>query len=223
MRIRDKVHPHTAGVRLIVTLVLSHRRSLAAMGIRFSALLATTLALVFVLWVRKGASQALDVPVRLQAELLAKVATYDRSFAARARGRALVLVAVKKGDAESERVGRQLLAELAVLPQLGGLPHAEELVHFDAASTLLDVIRAREPAVVYFSARLGGQIGSVADGLDGVPVLTVGVSASYVAERAVLGFDSSSGKPKLVVHLTQARRQKVSFKPELLALARVIE
>jgi hypothetical protein len=175
------------------------------------------------LWVRQGASQSVDVPVRLQAELLAKVAAYDRGFPARARGKALTLVLVKPGDAESERVGEQILSELRVLPLVGGLPHAEEIVRFSSAQALVELCKARSPAVVYLSLRLGEHVGPLAAALSGTSVLTVAVTAPYVPSGAVLGFDAESGKPRLVVNLAQARRQKVAFKPELLLLARVIQ
>jgi hypothetical protein len=175
------------------------------------------------LWVRQGASQSVEVPVRLQAELLAKVAAYDRAFAERARGKAQCFVVVKAGDAESERIGEQILSELRVLPQIGGLPHSEEVVRFSSPQALAELVRARGPAIVYLSARLGEQVGAIASALGGTSVLSVAVAAPYVPSGAVLGFDAESGKPRLVVNLAQARRQKVAFKPELLKLARVIQ
>lgn len=189
------------------------RRSLLSWGLAGTA----------TLWVREGATQAVEVPVRLQAELLAKVAAYDRGFAARARGRALSLVVVKAGDAESERVGEQITNELRMLPELGGLPHAEEIVRLSSATALADLCKARGPAVVYLSLRLGEQMGAIAAALEGLSVLSVAVTAPYVPSGAVLGFDAQSGKPRLVVNLVQARRQQVAFKPELLRLARVIQ
>jgi hypothetical protein len=187
------------------------------------ALLTTGLVATVELWVREGATQPVEVPVRLQAELLAKVAAYDRGYAARARGKALCLVVVKSGDPESERVGEQILGELRVLPQIGGLPHTEELVRFASPEALAEQCRLRGAAVVYLSVRLGEQVGPIAAALNGDSVLTVAVAAPYVSSGAVLGFDSESGKPRLVVNLAQARRQKVAFKPERLSLARVIQ
>lgn len=186
-------------------------------------LISTGLGAAVELWVRQGASQTVEVPIRLQAELLAKVAAYDRAFPARARGNALCLALVKPGDAESERIGEQIVGELRVLPQIGGLPHAEEIVHFGSPQALADLCKARSPAVIYLSARLGDAVGPIANALSGCSVLTVGIAAPYVASGAVLGFDSESGKPRLVVNLAQARRQNVAFKPELLRLARVLQ
>ena len=47
--------------------------------------------------------------------------------------------------------------------------------------------------------------------------------APHVPKGAVLGFDLVSGKPKLLVHLTQAKKQNAAFKAEALKLMKVFE
>lgn len=174
------------------------------------------------LWVSKSGAQSVEVPVRLQAELLAKVVAYDRNFLARTHGRALVLVVVKPGDAESARLGEQIHDELGVLDQFGGLPHSEEVVVYSARRALTELVKSRGAAVVYLSGALGEEIPGIASSLAELSVLSVAVTPAYVPKGAVLGFDAEAGRPKLVVNLAQARLQKVAFKPELLKLARVI-
>lgn len=164
----------------------------------------------------------MEVPIRLQAELLAKVAAYDRNFAERARGHALVLVVVKADDADSARVAEQIRNELSVLREVGGLPHREELVTFSSRHALADLCKSRGAAVLYLSVGLFEEMPGIASALAEQSILTAAAAASYVAKGSVLGFDAESGRPKLVVNLTQARLQKVAFKPELLKLARVI-
>ena len=174
------------------------------------------------LWVRRGGAQSVEVPVRLQAELLSKVVAYDRNFRDRARGRALVLVVVKPGDPESARLGEQIHDELGVLDEFGGLPHGEEVVRFSSPRALAELAKSRGAAVVYLSAGLSEEVPSIASALAELSVLSVAVSPAYVPKGAVLGFDAQAGRPKLVVNLQQARLQQVAFKPELLKLARVI-
>lgn len=164
----------------------------------------------------------MEVPVRLQAELLAKVAAYDRNFAERARGRALVLVAVKAGDAGSARIAEQIHAELSVLREVGGLPHREELVTYSSRRALADLCKSRGAAVLYLSVGLVDEMPGIAAALTEQSILSAAATAAYVPKGSVLGFDAESGRPKLVVNLTQARLQKVAFKPELLKLARVV-
>jgi hypothetical protein len=169
------------------------------------------------------AAQSVEVPVRLQVELLSKVAAYDRNFAERARGRVQVFVIVKQGDPESERVGEQISAELKANEHLGGLPHTHERLNFVSAKALADLCRSRGATILYLSTGLTEQIPAIATALDGISVLSVSAAAAYVSKRAVLGFDVEAGKPKLIIHLDQARRQKVAFRPELLRLARVLQ
>jgi YfiR/HmsC-like len=187
------------------------------------AFLSTGLALGAGLWLKDAAAESLEVPVRLQAALLARAVEYDRAFAARAHARVLVFIVVRPGHSDSERVGEQIRLELGVLPQIGGLPHVEEVVHYTSARELAERIVKQAPAIAYLSAGLGDEMAQIAEALAGVSILSVGVSASYVPKRAVLGFDAASGRPQLVVHLGQARRQMVAFRPEFLKLARVIQ
>lgn len=176
-----------------------------------------------VLFEHDARARDVEVPVRVQAELIAKVAGYDRNFAARAATKALVLVLVAKGDADSERVGGQMVQELAALPLVGGLPHVEEVVAFSTAARLAATCRERRAALVYVAPGLSEQLAGVAAALDGVDVLSAGALGDDVERGLVVGIEVASGKPRLVVSLRQARKQNVSFKPELLPLARVIQ
>jgi hypothetical protein len=162
------------------------------------------------------------VPPRLQAELLAKVAAYDGRFAARARARALVLIVVAAGVADSERFGAQIRAELGKQPLMGGVEHMEDVIHYASPAELSRVCRERGPAILYIGPGLSEAVAAIAEALAGVDVLSVSALPNDVARGVVMGFEVVSGKPKLLVHLPQARRQNVAFKPELLRLARVI-
>jgi len=159
--------------------------------------------------------------VRLQAALLARAVEYDRAFAARARARVLVFILVRPEDSDSVRVGEQIRLELGAIAQIGGLPHSEEIVPYGSARELAERIAKQAPAILYLSAGLGANVEPIARALEGLSILSVGVSASYVAKGAVLGFDAESGRPQLLVHLGQARRQQVEFRSEFLKLAKV--
>jgi hypothetical protein len=166
--------------------------------------------------------EALRVPVRLQAELLAKVAAYDTRFAARARGKALVLVLQLAGLAEAERFAASIRAELGMQARIGGVEHMVEVLQFVSAAELGKACRERQPAIVYLGPGLSTFVPAIAEALAGLDLLSVSPVPEDVARGAVLGFEVVSGKPKLLVNLQHARRQNVAFKPELLRLARVI-
>jgi len=172
---------------------------------------------------RRATADEPRVPPRLLAELLAKVAAYDGHFVARAAGRALVLVLVAPGEPESERFGAQIRAELGKQPRIGGVEHMEDIVRYSSPAELTRTCRERKPAIVFVAPGLAAEATPIAVALAGVDVLSVAAVATDVPRGIVLGFEVVFGKPKLVIHLTRARRQNVAFKPELLRLARVIE
>jgi len=174
-------------------------------------------------WARRATAEEPRVPPRLQAELLAKVAAYDGHFPARAAGRALVLVLVAPKEPDSERFGAQIRAELAKQPLIGGVEHMEEIVRYSSAAELTRLCRERKAAVVYIGPGLSAEATAIADALAGIDVLSVAAVSADVTRGIVLGFEVISGKPKLSIHLTRARRQNVAFKPELLRLARVLQ
>jgi hypothetical protein len=174
---------------------------------------------------REGLARAEDVtvPLDLQVELLAKVAAYDRNFAARAGTEARCLIVRRPGVAESARVSTHVHKAIGGLSAIAGLPAVPVLVDWSGPAALKETIKAQRAAIAYLAPGLGDDVESIAAALDGVDVLSVAAIASYVAKGVVVGFDLVSGKPKLIVHLGQAKKQNVAFKAELLKMARVIE
>lgn len=168
-------------------------------------------------------AQASAVPVSLQAELLAKVAEYDRNFVARARGRVHVLIVAMPGDADSMRVARQMETALKRLDRIGGLPHDESVYIYKGAADVAAVCRSRAIATVFFGPGLSDEVGAIRKALTGVDVLSVASNPADVARGIVLGFDVVSGRPKLLVHLPQAKLQNVALRSEILKLMRVFK
>jgi len=168
-------------------------------------------------------AEDVNVPDTLQAELVAKVAAYDRGFAARAGDRAHIVILEKPDDPDSKRWATHLEAAFHALPDVGGLPHDEAVVAWPGASALPDLVRSRHAAIVYLTPGFGNDVGAIRAALDGLDVLSVGAVADYVPRGIVLGFDVISGKPKLLVNVGQARRQHVTFMAEILKMAKVYE
>lgn len=170
---------------------------------------------------RAWAADEVVVPIDLQVSLLSKVAPYDRNFASRAGDAARVLV-VRKGSAEAIRTASQLEKGLSELSDIGGLPVRVSSAGYSSAKELAELCTAQSAAIVCLSAGFQGDIPAIAEALSGVNILSVTVT-NAVSAGVVLGFDLVSGKPKLLCNLTQARKQNVSFKSEVLKLMRVVE
>lgn len=173
---------------------------------------------------RPDRAEEASLPPSIQAELLVKVAAYDRNFAARAGARAAVLIVVKPGDDDSARAGAALAKALGAQPALAGLPHDETTLAIADAATIVKTSKARRAAIVYLAPGYADEeMAAMAKAFAGADVLTVASVARFVPRGVVLGFDLVSGKPKLLVHLAQARRQNVAFGAEILKLMQVYE
>lgn len=175
-------------------------------------------------WGRMSDAEAESVPIGLQVQLLAKVASYDRNLAERSGGHVRVAVVTRPGNADSERATAQLLAMLRQTPSIGGFPHEDVAVKFTTADALAASCRSEHFSVVYFTPGFQDDLGALRAAFNGVNVLTVASVAAYVPSGgAVLGFDAASAKPKLLFHVTQARLQNVAMSTEVVRLMTVFE
>jgi hypothetical protein len=174
-------------------------------------------------FVRPSDADQVVVPLELQAELLAKVASYDRHMAERAGDRLQVLLVTKPSDAESVRVVTRMQSALRALPQIGGLPHDEQTFNYTTAADLARVCRAQHIAIVFVGPGHVDDLPAIRDALGSVDVLSVSPVPEYVERGIVLGFDVVSGKPRLLVNLSQARRQRVALRAEVLKLMKVFD
>jgi hypothetical protein len=170
-----------------------------------------------------GRAEEVAVPVALQAQLLAKVASYDRHFGARSGERAKVLLVVMPGNSESSRKASEMQRELGSIAQIAGLSHDETVSQYSGAASLKATCENEHIAIVYIGPGFGAEIDAIRDALGGVDVLTASAVADHVQRGIVLGFDLVSGKPKLLVNLTQARAQNVDFSSSVLKLMKVYE
>ena len=179
------------------------------------------LTLLVLMLPTRGIAQSMQVPSAVQAELTAKVAGYDRNFAARAGSQAVILLAAMPDDPESMRAALELKGALSRLPTVGDLPHEEQIVTFTNAAALADSVRARKAAIVYFGPGFAKQIPAIREAFSALDVLTVSAVPDYVPSGIVLGFDLVSGRPKLLINIAQARKQHVAFPASVLNLMKV--
>jgi hypothetical protein len=170
---------------------------------------------------RHAHAQSAAVPPDTQTELLAKLVGFDRNFKARAGQKVVVLLVAMPGNADSTRSALEMRAALERLPKLGDLPHEEQIFTYSSAGALVDTVRSKRAAIVYFGPGFEKQIPALRDAFASVNVLTVAAVSSYVPSGTVLGFDLVSGRPKLLVNVDSARRQGVSFPASVLKLMKV--
>jgi hypothetical protein len=165
-----------------------------------------------------------SVPIPLQMELLLKVASYDKNLKQRARDRVRVAVLSRQDDPDSGRAAAQALKALSEADAIDGMPLDRLSTTYTDAAALARFIHEGNVAILYVTPGFrDGDIEAIAQALDGVSVLSVGALAKYSPRGMVLGFDLAGGKPKLIVNLGRAKRQRVELSSSVLKLVRVIE
>ena len=79
-------------------------------------------------------------------------------------------------------------------------------------------------AIVYLTQGFDGDVDAIREALDGVSVMTCATVPDYVVRGgAVIGFDLVSGKSKILVNLTQAKKQSVNLDSNVLTIATVFK
>ena len=149
-------------------------------------------------WRHRVAAEGVTVPIRLQAELLSKVASYDRNFAERTGDRVRTLLLVKPGDPESSRAAAEMKSALSSISTIGNLSHDEDIVTYTDGPALAEMCRSRKIAIVYVAPGFSQQeVEGLREAMAQLNLLSVGSLADYVPAGIVLGFDLVSGRSKL--------------------------
>ncbi len=161
------------------------------------------------------------VPVETAARLLVKATRYDKNFARRAGDHVHVVLLVRPDLRASVTAVAQMQAALTAFTEIDGIPHDETIYTYVGATELAALCRAKRVSIVFVSPGFSGDIGDIRYALDGIDVLSVAANPDDVARGLVFGVESVGGKPRLLVHLSQARRQNVAFMTDLLKLAKV--
>jgi hypothetical protein len=158
-----------------------------------------------------------DVPAKLQAELIGKLAAFDRNLKSRANGTVRVLVLHKGTDGHSKRVANEVALSLRGLSEIAGMATDVRDQAFVSASELAGVCKSQHISVVYLAPGLENEMLAVAKALVGVDIMSVG------PKGAAVGFALEESKPRILVNLTVAKNQNVALQAQLLKLARIVE
>jgi hypothetical protein len=201
------------------------RRSVASARTSSSSrALAWFFALILIVGITKhSAAEETPVPVSRQADLLVRVAAYDRNLPARAAGKVKVLIIRNDDDPDSRGVGAAMESAVRRFDTIGGLPSEVTGIAYPGGPQLAAMCRQGNISIVYLTPGLDAVLSELIQALDGVDVLTVSAIPRFVARGVVFGFDLVSGKPTLMINLSQAKRQNVAIDPNAVRLMQVIK
>jgi hypothetical protein len=172
---------------------------------------------------RVGSAEDLALPAEVEAQLIAKVANYDRTLVSRAGDKVVIAIVTRASDQDSARAASQLQAAFREIGPISNLMHEEFIVPWKDGAALAQACTQRKAAIVFFTPGLDREIDAMVKAVEGLHVLTIAGALAYVKRGVVLGFDLVSGRPKLVINFEMSKRQGLELRSELLRLARVVE
>jgi hypothetical protein len=172
---------------------------------------------------RLASAEEPSIPLDLQAQLSAKIIEYVESPPLGGGDRLALGILVNARDAESMRAGVELRAAFARVSGSGRRTFDVQIIQWNSASALADEITRRKLAIVYLTPGLLSNLSAVVSAVARRRVLTIAAVDAYVAGGAILGYELSSGHPRMILNLRQAKTQEVVLRAALMKLVRIIE
>ena len=165
------------------------------------------------------AAHAEDLPLPLQVQLLQKTSSYITSLQPGASGKVKVLVV--HAGASPTRTTDTLASSINQLGQLGKHPAEAKVVALEGLKATLD---AEKPQMIWVAPDTDEKgVESVLQAVGSANIVTVSAAAAHIKQGVILGFDLVEAKPRILVHLKQARTQSVVFLSGLLTHSVIVE
>jgi len=160
-----------------------------------------------------------ELPTTLQVQLLAKTGSYITSLAPGETGAVKVLV-VHPGASPS-RNAEAVASGVNQTAQVGKFRAEAKLMPF---SGLRAALAAEKPQLIWVAAEMDEKsVEGIIEACGTSPIVTVSPVAAHVRLGVILGFELVEAKPRILVHLKQAKVQNVVFLSGLLTHSVIVE
>lgn len=167
-------------------------------------------------------AQDSGVPIALQVELLGRVLWYERGLQKSPNKELRAIIVERKADPVSALAAAQWVAQLTRVKQLGGKRVLQRRAVFESAEQIGRVLQEERAYLACLTPGLGKVAAELSRVFAARGVLSVSSQGADTARGIVLGFELASGKPRILLNLTQARAQKLDFSAQLLRVVQVV-
>lgn len=169
-------------------------------------------------------ARAEDLPVNLQIQLLSKMATSIPNLTPVGTDPIKILV-VYPGKADAPSRGAQGLQNtIKQVGKFGAYDTRTTLVAFVDANQLRSVQAAEKAQLIYLAPEFDekGVLG-VVEAFSDTRAVTVASASDHAKLGIVLGFSLVEARPRVLVNLKQANKQKIEFRNKLLTFAVIVD
>lgn len=170
-------------------------------------------------------AQEMQVPVELQAALVLKALSFQRSLPERAGEEIVVGVAYQGRYARSVETKEDLLRAVTRMgdQQVAGIPVRWLTIDLGQTSALVEELHRLSIDVLYVCPLRALAISALSQAARQAKVLTCTGVPSYVYEGLALGVGLKGDRPQLLINLEAARAEGADFDARLLKLCKVLE
>jgi hypothetical protein len=163
-----------------------------------------------------------SVPLQLQVRLTVKVLEYTQSPPPQSVDVINIGILTKTGVAESTRFGGDLKSALDRVDAIARRPHEQSILQWVGVAGFAEDCKRRKLFVLYVTPGFDSEMPVIARALEGVQVITVAATDSYVERGAILGFELVSGHPRMMFNMGQAKQQDVAFRSAVMLMMRIV-
>lgn len=167
-----------------------------------------------------GAASADPVPEARQADLLLKVLTADRNFAARNGGGPTIGVVYERSSRFSKDAAERFAAEVRRFGTGAVTPARVVLVDVSRPGSLGAGVAACRADVLWVAPLTRPDVARIAALARARKVRTAASRAAYVEAGLAVGFEPHHGAARVVLNVEEARAEGADFSSKLLKLAR---
>ncbi len=160
-----------------------------------------------------------ELPVTMQVQLLSKMSTYVKNLSGTE-----VKVLVVCGGAAASRAGQSIATEISQQGKIGSAAATVKVVPFVSTAKFKATVAEEKPQIIYAAPDLEpASVPGVIEAAAEAKVVTISGTESQVRSGIILGFSQVEARPRVLIHLKQAKAQGVEFRNGLVSHAVVVE
>lgn len=147
-----------------------------------------------------------ELPLALQVEMLQKTAAYITNLVPPESGKLKVLVVY--AGASPSRATETLAAAINKAGKVGAHPAEAKVAALGASAK--ELLEAEKPQLVWVAQETSEKdVSAVIEACGSSPIVTVSNNPAHVKQGIIMGYELVEAKPRILVHLKQARAQGV--------------
>jgi hypothetical protein len=170
-------------------------------------------------------AQTMDIPVKDQVSLFAKILTYDRNFTKRV-GKQIVLGIIYQRTFRGSSAAKDEILSLLEIPEghvLGEIPLRYELIDVSTTIDLRELFEHLNVNILYVAPLRAFDLDIITEAAESKKILTLTGVSQYAEEGLAVSIGTKNDRPQIIINLISAKAEGADFNSNFLKLTRVIQ